>query len=80
MGTDIALHRPAAVAVALAHALDRRGIHYGWLMVALTFLFNVCAAGAMSSWSFMTRGRPAGWVLLVTSASRTLRGERSAAP
>jgi MFS family permease len=48
MGTDIALHRPAAVAVALAHALDRRGIHYGWLMVALTFLFNVCAAGAMS--------------------------------
>jgi MFS family permease len=36
------------VAAAVARALAARGIHYGWLMVALTFLFGVCAAGAMS--------------------------------
>ena len=35
-------------AAPLAHALGRRGIHYGWLMVALTFLYGVCSAGAMS--------------------------------
>ncbi len=36
------------VAKAAARALAARGIHYGWLMVALTFLFVVCSAGAMS--------------------------------
>ena len=35
-------------ATATARALTARGIHYGWLMVALTFLFGVCSAGAMS--------------------------------
>ena len=35
-------------ATATARALTALGIHYGWLMVALTFLFGVCSAGAMS--------------------------------
>src|SRR6059058_2907381 len=31
----------------LAPALARRGIHYGWVMVALTFLVTVASAGAL---------------------------------
>jgi hypothetical protein len=31
----------------LAPALARRGIHYGWLMVAITFLTQLCTAAAM---------------------------------
>ncbi len=36
------------LARAAAGALAARNIHYGWLMVALTFLYGVCSAGAMS--------------------------------
>ena len=36
------------LAIVTARALAARGVHYGWLMVALTFLFGVCSAGAMS--------------------------------
>jgi len=32
----------------MARALAARGIHYGWLMVALLFLYGVCSAAAMS--------------------------------
>ena len=32
----------------LAQALAARGIHYGWLMVALVFAYGVAASGAMS--------------------------------
>ena len=32
----------------LARALAANGIHYGWLMVGLTFLLGMCLAGAMS--------------------------------
>jgi predicted MFS family arabinose efflux permease len=43
---------PAALSrarnVTLARLLETRGIHYGWVMVGLTFAFAVCAAGAMS--------------------------------
>jgi hypothetical protein len=35
-------------ATSVARTLAARGIHYGWLMVALIFLFGVCSAGAMS--------------------------------
>jgi MFS family permease len=35
-------------ATTVARALAARSIHYGWIMVALIFLFGVCAAGAMS--------------------------------
>ena len=36
------------IATAAARTLTARDIHYGWLMVALIFLFGVCSAGAMS--------------------------------
>ena len=36
------------LAKAVARGFAARGIHYGWVMVALTFLYGVCAAGAMS--------------------------------
>ncbi|MEA2768293.1 MAG: hypothetical protein QOD93_1255 [Acetobacteraceae bacterium] len=50
MVTDTVLHGRVGngFAAMTARALAARGIHYGWLMVALTFFFNVCAAGAMS--------------------------------
>ena len=32
----------------LAPWLTRRGVHYGWLMVALTFLTTVCSSAAIS--------------------------------
>ncbi len=31
----------------LAPALARRGVHYGWVMVALTFLVSLSSAGAL---------------------------------
>ena len=50
MVTAAALHSRMGktFAAAVARALAARGIHYGWLMVALTFLFGVCSAAAMS--------------------------------
>jgi predicted MFS family arabinose efflux permease len=50
MATSAALHGGSGTtfAAALARALAARGIHYGWLMVALTFLLGMCLAGAMS--------------------------------
>ena len=36
------------IAARLARALAARGIHYGWLMVGLLFLYGVCSSGAMS--------------------------------
>ena len=36
------------IAATVAHILAARGIHYGWLMVGLTFLLGMCLAGAMS--------------------------------
>lgn len=36
------------LAKAAARALAARNIHYGWLMVTLTFVYGVCSAGAMS--------------------------------
>ena len=36
------------IAATVARTLAARGIHYGWLMVGLTFLLGMCLAGAMS--------------------------------
>jgi MFS family permease len=36
------------IAQSVARMLAARGIHYGWLMVALTFAYGVCATAAMS--------------------------------
>ena len=35
-------------ATAAGGFLAARGIHYGWVMLTLVFLFGVCAAAAMS--------------------------------
>ena len=36
------------LAAALAPWLARRGVHYGWVMVAITFLATVCTSAAVS--------------------------------
>ena len=36
------------IAARLARALAGRGIHYGWVMVGLVFLYGVCSSAAMS--------------------------------
>jgi MFS family permease len=36
------------LAASLAPWLNRRGIHYGWVMVALTFLTTICSSAAVS--------------------------------
>src|ERR1700712_4267077 len=36
------------LARSLARFLAAKGVHYGWVMVVLTFLFAVCAASVMS--------------------------------
>ena len=36
------------LAAALARALAARGVHYGWVMVALTFGFVICSSAVMS--------------------------------
>jgi len=36
------------LAASLAPWLSRRGIHYGWVMVALTFMIAVCTSAALS--------------------------------
>jgi MFS family permease len=50
MSTEVALHRRASSSLAqrTAQALEQRGIHYGWFMVVLTFLFVMVSAAAMS--------------------------------
>lgn len=36
------------LAASLAPWFARRGIHYGWVMVGLTFLTSVCSSAAVS--------------------------------
>jgi sugar phosphate permease len=36
------------LAMALAQRLAARGIHYGWIMVVLTFLYVICSSAVMS--------------------------------
>ncbi len=38
----------AMLAAALAPWLARRGVHYGWVMVAITFIATVCTSAAVS--------------------------------
>jgi hypothetical protein len=58
-------------AAALAPWFARRGIHYGWVMVALTFLTAVFSAGAV--------GMPAVLILPLTQEFGWSRGEISGA-
>jgi predicted MFS family arabinose efflux permease len=68
-------HPPTRCAAAIAGALTRRGIHYGWLMVALTFLFNMGAAGAMSIPGVLLKpmSHDLGWSIAVLSGPLGLR-------
>jgi MFS family permease len=50
MGTQTTLHefKRDTFAAAAARVMAARGIHYGWVMVGLIFLFGMCSAAAMS--------------------------------
>jgi MFS family permease len=53
------------LAKAAARSLAARNIHYGWLMVLLTFLYGVSSAGAMSipGVLLMPMSRDLGWTI-----------------
>lgn len=59
----------------LAAILARRGIHYGWVMVALTFLVAVSSAGAMGVLGAMLLPlqREYGWATASISGALALR-------
>ncbi len=60
---------------ALARAMAARGIHYGWLMVGLLFLYGVCSSGAMSipGVLLLPMSRDLGWSLADLSGPLGLR-------
>ncbi|SDB69015.1 MFS transporter [Belnapia rosea] len=59
----------------LAPALARRGIHYGWVMVALTFLVSLASAGAMGILGalLLPLQRETGWETAAISGALALR-------
>jgi sugar phosphate permease len=59
----------------LARALSRRGIHYGWVMVALTFVYAVFSASAMGvpSVLIVPMSKDLGWSIGELSAPQGLR-------
>ena len=60
---------------ALAQALAARGIHYGWVMVALTFIYAVFASSAMGvpSVLILPMSKDLGWSIGELSAPQGLR-------
>lgn len=62
-------------AAPLAAALARRGIHYGWVMVALTFLIAVSSAGALGVLGalLLPLQRETGWEISAISGALALR-------
>ena len=63
------------LAAPLAAALARRGIHYGWVMVALTFLIAVSSAGALGVLGalMLPLQRETGWDISAISGALALR-------
>jgi MFS family permease len=63
------------LARAAARSLAAHNIHYGWLMVLLTFLYGVCSAGAMSipGVLLMPMSHDLGWTIGDLSAPLGLR-------
>ncbi|RYJ02409.1 MAG: MFS transporter, partial [Acetobacteraceae bacterium] len=59
----------------LAPMLARRGIHYGWVMVALTFLVSLSSAGAMGILGalLLPLQRETGWETAAISGALALR-------
>ena len=62
-------------AAPLADALARRGIHYGWVMVALTFLIALSSAGALGVLGalMLPLQRETGWDISAISGALALR-------
>jgi MFS family permease len=67
--------RPWAFVAVAARALLRRGIHYGWLMIALAFLFAMGSASAMSIAVALLKPVPddLAWPIAVLSGGLALR-------
>jgi sugar phosphate permease len=63
------------LSAALASALARRGIHYGWVMVALTFLVAFSSAGALGALGafLLPLQREYGWDTASISGALALR-------
>src|ERR1700674_5343938 len=63
------------VAQALADRLSRRGIHFGWVIVAVTFLTSLTTAGAMGlpGALILPLSREFGWNIAEISPARELR-------
>ena len=59
----------------LARALAARGIHYGWVMVALTFAFAVFSSSALGvpSVLIVPMAQELGWTIGELSAPQGLR-------
>jgi cyanate permease len=59
----------------LAPFLARRGIHYGWVMVGLTFLVSLASAGAMGILGalLLPLQRETGWETAAISGALALR-------
>jgi sugar phosphate permease len=66
---------PAVPAPPLARALAARGIHYGWVMAALTFVFAMFSSSAMGvpSVLIVPMARDLGWSIGELSAPQGLR-------
>ncbi len=62
-------------AAPLAAALARRGIHYGWVMVAITFVIAVASAGALGVLGalLLPVQRETGWEISSISGALALR-------
>ena len=63
------------VAQALADRLARRGIHYGWVIVAVTFLTSLTTAGAMGlpGALILPLSREFGWDIAEISSAIAIR-------
>ena len=63
------------VAQALADRLSRRGIHYGWVIVAVTFLTSLTTAGAMGlpGALILPLSREFGWDVAEISSAIAIR-------
>ena len=63
------------VAQALADRLSRRGVHYGWVIVAVTFLTSLTTAGAMGlpGALILPLSREFGWDVAEISSAIAIR-------
>jgi MFS family permease len=64
-----------SITLNLAATLERRGVHYGWVVVATTFLALLVTAGAMSTPGVLLRPLQAefGWSAATISVSLSVR-------